>query len=90
MAAPIIRLGDPSDHGGRMVSATGNPPATIDGISVCVDGDMHACPIQYHGTTPVTSISTLTTINGRRVLIQGSVAGCGAHVQSTQTYVVSD
>jgi len=88
MPTPIIRLGDPSDHGGVMAAASGFP--TIDGIPMCVDGDPHVCPQYGHGTTPVTSVSILTTIDGRRVLIQGSVAGCGARPIPTQYWVVSD
>jgi uncharacterized Zn-binding protein involved in type VI secretion len=93
MARPIVRLGDPSSHGGRMVSASGF--ATIDGRPVCLDMDLHACPLMYgpghpHGVTPVKSIAALTTISGRRVLVVGSVAGCGAQALSTQFYVVSD
>ena len=71
-----------------MISASGFP--IIDGRPTCVDGDMHACPIHGHGTTPVHSVSTLTTIDGRRVLIQGSVAGCGATILVSQTLVLSD
>jgi len=88
MASPVAVLGTPSSHGGHLITATGFP--TINGIPTCVDGDMHACPIDHHGTTPVHSISTLTTIDGRRVIIQGSVAGCGATILVSQTLVLSD
>lgn len=71
----LIRLGDPSDHGGRMVSASGK--ATINGVVGCVSGDMHVCPIKNHGTTSVTGTSKLTS-NGIRHIRVGDVAGCGA------------
>lgn len=71
----MIRLGDPSDHGGRMVSASGK--ARIGGIQGCVSGDMHVCPLKGHGTTAVTSSSKCTS-NGRSVVRVGDVAGCGA------------
>lgn len=71
----IVRLGDPSDHGGTMVSATGK--FKVNGKIVCVSGDMHSCPIKDHGTTPVSSSKTLTS-GGKSVIKVGSVAGCGA------------
>ncbi len=61
-----------------MISASGNTLQTNKG-SACISGDMHQCPIDGHGTTPVTGqLSSRTTVNGKGVVIQGSVAGCGA------------
>lgn len=71
----IVRLGDQSDHGGKMVSATGR--FTVNGKQVCVNGDMHQCPIPGHGTTPVSS-SSKTKTNGKSVVRTGDKAGCGA------------
>ena len=73
----MIRLNDPSDHGGYMVTASGK--ARIGGLQGCVSGDMHVCPIKDHGTTPVTSSSKCTS-NGRSVVRVGDVAGCGAQL----------
>jgi len=91
MAVPITVLGTPSSHGGHMITASGFP--TIGGIPTCLDGDLHACPMNGthpHGVTSVHSISTLTTIDGRRVIIEGSVAGCGAVILASQTWCLSD
>lgn len=71
----IIRLGDPSDHGGSMVSATGK--STTNGIKTCVSGDMHSCPQYGHGTTSVVS-STHVTDSGKGIIKVGDRAGCGA------------
>lgn len=73
----IVREGDPSDHGGYMVSASGH--FKIGGKTVCVSGDMHHCPIKDHGTTAVTSSKSLKS-NGKSVINVGSVAGCGATI----------
>lgn len=75
----IVRLGDPSDHGGSMISATGK--FKINGKTVCVNGDLHSCPIKDHGVTPVTSTKTLKS-NGKSVIKVGSVAGCGAVISA--------
>src|SRR5260370_33045259 len=48
----VVRLGDISNHGGTMVTATGLP-LKPDGIAACKNGDSHACPITGPGTTPV-------------------------------------
>ena len=72
---PIVRLNDQSDHGGYMISAAGKP--VVNGIKVCVDGDMHFCPIKDHGTTPVRSTTHHTT-QGKGLVRAGDRAGCGA------------
>lgn len=71
----IVRLGDQSDHGGKMVSATAN--FTVNGKRVCVSGDQHECPIRGHGTTAVTSTSK-TVSGGKPIIRVGDKAGCGA------------
>lgn len=61
-----------------MISASGSKWLTPQG-AVCLEGDQHSCPIQGHGITGIVSGCTIhTTVNGKPVAIQGSVAGCGA------------
>jgi uncharacterized Zn-binding protein involved in type VI secretion len=76
----IAKLGDGSDHGGRIISASGN--FTIDGVDGVVHGDMHQCPIKGHGTTPISSSSTATG-TGRGIVRTGDRAGCGAGIIGT-------
>jgi len=71
----IVRLNDTSDHGGKMVQATGN--FKVNNIDVCVDGDIHECPIEGHGRTAVSSSKTLRS-NNKSVIRTGDRAGCGA------------
>ena len=73
--AKIVRIDDTSDHGGKMISASGR--FTVNGKPVCVDGDIHECPIRGHGNTPVSS-SSKTTTGGKSVVRVGDKAGCGA------------
>ena len=70
-------IGSTSSHGGHMVTATGATFQTTGG-SACVDGDMHSCPIYGHGTTPVAANSTTAICGSKKVVLNGSVAGCGA------------
>lgn len=83
----LVCLGDTSDHGGQMVTATGN--FTANDIEGCVDGDMHQCPIQGHGTTPVTSTSS-SQAEDRGVLRTGDQAACGATIITGAVGIESD
>ena len=70
---PVIRLGDPSSHGGAMVTAS--TTVFANGIGTCRDGDILACPI--HGDNPVTGTG-VTIVEGRRRIVVGDQAACGA------------
>lgn len=68
----VARLGDTSDHGGHITTAS--PNVTANGIGVAKAGDLHSCPISGHGTTPLTP-----SINSQLITI-GATAGCGATI----------
>lgn len=72
----LIRLGDASNHGGYMVTAGGK--FRNQGLLGCVDGDMHQCPIEDHGTTAVSASTSVAKTGGTAILRAGDVAGCGA------------
>jgi uncharacterized Zn-binding protein involved in type VI secretion len=78
--AKIAKMGDVSDHGGTIISASGN--FTVDGVNGVVSGDMHQCPIKGHGTTPITSSSTASG-GGKAIVRSGDKAGCGASIIGT-------
>jgi len=71
----IVRIDDTSDHGGVMVSASAN--FRCNSRFVCVDQDLHQCPIAGHGVTPVTGTGSFRS-SARSVIKTGDVAGCGA------------
>lgn len=77
-ANPVARLGDGSDHGGIIVSASDVP---TEGAMTAVVGSLHSCPIPDHGVTPIMTGSPAYTIGGRAVARTGSVCGCGAVIQ---------
>jgi uncharacterized Zn-binding protein involved in type VI secretion len=77
MSTGVAILGSTSSHGGSMISASGSKFQTPQG-AVCADGDLHSCPIPGHGTTAVTGNSTRATVGGKKVVLSGAVAGCGA------------
>jgi uncharacterized Zn-binding protein involved in type VI secretion len=75
--AHIARLGDPSDHGGVIISASTN--SFVNGLGIARDGDMHSCPITGHGVTALSSDSTFM-VNSKSVIRVGDKAGCGATI----------
>ena len=76
----VALLGDPSDHGGTLTNTNQDNKCNVEGINVCVNGCSHSCPIIGHGTTTVTAIITKSKINGKLIITQGAVAGCGAKI----------
>lgn len=83
----VVRLRDMSDHGGVMITATGD--FEIDEREGCVHGDLHQCPIKGHGTTPVSS-SSITSADGKGILRVTDVAGCGARLITGSENVESE
>jgi uncharacterized Zn-binding protein involved in type VI secretion len=82
MANPIARLGDPSNHGGYIVSVT-TKKTYCNGILVARVGDLHSCPIPGHGITPIVSSPNSTIMaEGEILATVGSVAGCGAVINA--------
>jgi uncharacterized Zn-binding protein involved in type VI secretion len=80
MSLGIAILNSGSSHGGGMYTASGTGLNTLSGI-VCISGDTLDCPI--HGINPVeTGCSTILVVNGKPAVIQGSVANCGAVINS--------
>ena len=80
--AKIARLGDTSDHNGTIISTNQDGTVKANGIDIAVNGAMHSCPIQNHGITSITAITTKTYINGKLVVTIGAVAGCGATIST--------
>ncbi|MDH7601902.1 MAG: PAAR domain-containing protein [Armatimonadota bacterium] len=76
MARPQARLGDMSSHGGTII--TGSVTTMVNGRPAARMGDKHACPIPYHGVTPIVTGSLKTTTDGRPNARVGDVTGCGA------------
>ena len=77
----VATLNSTSSHGGNMITASGDTFGNNSGI--CIDGDMHQCPISGHGITPVSAISTKDVyVNGKKIVVIGDKAACGAVITS--------
>lgn len=75
--AKIVRLGDTSSHGGSMITA--GSAVMVNGIPMCVSGDLHSCPIDGHGVTSVTGTASYKS-NSKSGVKTGDSAGCGATI----------
>ena len=78
----VIRLGDPTSHGGKVISA-GASDYLVDGIAVVRVGDLCSCPIPGHGVTKVVEGDVDYIVEGKPVALAGHKAGCGAALIST-------
>jgi uncharacterized Zn-binding protein involved in type VI secretion len=76
----VIRLNDPTSHGGKVASVTA-VHFTIDGIAVARVGDKCTCPL--HGDGKITEGDKRHTIDGIPVAYEGHKTSCGASLEST-------
>jgi uncharacterized Zn-binding protein involved in type VI secretion len=81
MSGEIIRLGDPTSHGGKVIE--GSPADICHGKPIAFIGHKTFCP-QCKGTFPIIEGSPTTTFYGKGVALAGMKTGCGAHLIATQ------
>lgn len=82
MTRPFIVLGDKTDHGGVVISASGTTSTGNKGIA-CV-GDRVTCPKTGHGETTIVTGDPTVIIDGRAAARHGDKTACGATLLSTQ------
>ena len=75
MSAEIIRVGDPTDHGGVVLD--GIPGTDLDGRPMAGVGNMVMCP-KCGGPFPITEGAVHYEINGVLVALRGMKTACGA------------
>lgn len=83
MSRPFIVVGDPLDHGGRVVSGSGE--TDIAGKPVARVGDKVVC--SKHGSTEIVSGDATVVIDGRPVARHGDKTACGGTLISSQVHV---
>ena len=76
----VIRLGDTTSHGGKVISASDTLKAL--GKAAALDGDMTFCP-QCKGQFPITVDESDRTHHGKRVAHHNDKASCGAKLISS-------
>lgn len=81
MAGEIIRLGDPTSHGGTVIE--GSPTDICLGKPIAFMGHKTYCP-DCKGTFPIIEGVQTTTFYGKGVALAGMRTSCGAILFATQ------
>jgi len=86
MPKKLILLGDPTSHGGVVIS--GSPNDTIDGKPIARLGDLVSCPQHYpdkrpHGINKIIEGDADWTIEGVPVAMEGQRTECGCTLMGT-------
>lgn len=76
----VIRLGDSTSHGGKVISATAT--ITVHGVAVALEGDMTHCP-QCNGDFAILPSGNGKKNMGRWVAYEGTVTACGATLSAS-------
>lgn len=77
----VIRLGDPTSHGGVVIS-TGSRTVVM-GRTVAVVGDTCLCPCKGHGPCVIVEGDYDILLDGKAVAFDGHRTSCGAALIST-------
>nr|WP_314546514.1 PAAR domain-containing protein [uncultured Massilia sp.] len=78
----VIRLGDPTSHGGK-VSSVSASHFTVDGIAVARVGDTCTCPVKGHDGCTIAEGDPHHTIDNVAVAYDGHKTSCGATLIAT-------
>ncbi|QJD90290.1 PAAR domain-containing protein [Duganella dendranthematis] len=76
----VIRLGDKTTHGGKVISAQSDLKAL--GQAVAVEGDLAMCP-KCKGVFPIQLATSERHHRGRAVAYDGDKTACGAGLLSS-------
>ncbi|PWF42679.1 PAAR domain-containing protein [Massilia glaciei] len=77
----VIRLNDPTTHGGKVISAASN--STVMGRAVARVGDRCFCPQRGHEICVIAEGDPKVLIDGIPVAFEGHLTSCGAKLMST-------
>lgn len=82
MGRAFILLGDKTDHGGTVITASGM--MQVHGRNVACVGDKVQCPRHQDVTTIVSGDETML-VDGKAVARHGDKTSCGASLIATQS-----
>lgn len=77
----VIRLGDITSHGGKVVGASGT--AFVNGVAVARKGDACTCPVAGHVVCTIIEGDPLILAGGVPVAFHGHKTSCGATLISS-------
>lgn len=79
----VVRLGDITSHGGKVISASGT--AFVNGVAVARKGDRCTCPVAGHIVCTIIEGDPLVLDGGIPVAFLGHKTSCGATLVSSVT-----
>ncbi len=85
----VIRLGDSTAHGGKVVKVAATH-YTLDGVPVARVGDICSCPISGHNDCTIAEGNPNHLIEGIAVAYDGHKTYCGAALIATQSIFHSE
>jgi uncharacterized Zn-binding protein involved in type VI secretion len=77
----VIRLGDATSHGGKVIAASGT--AIVNGTAVARQGDACICPIAGHMPCIIIEGDPMVLVGGIPVAFEGHRTSCGASLISS-------
>lgn len=77
----VIRLGDATSHGGKVVSTSGT--AYVNRIAVARQGDACVCPMIGHTHCVIAEGDPMVLVDGIPVAFEGHKTSCGATLISS-------
>lgn len=77
----VIRLNDPTSHGGKVVAAA--PNSAVMGVAVARKGDRCTCPLRGHDNCVIAEGDPKVLIDGIPVAFDGHKTSCGATLITT-------
>lgn len=81
MGKNVVRLGDPTTHGGAVISVSST--MIVEGKPAALLGDLVSCPKKGHGVNKIIEASTTCFSDGKPVVVDQCTCECGCKVIST-------
>lgn len=77
----VIRLGDATSHGGKVLAASGT--VSVQDVGVARKGDLCSCPVNGHAPCVIVEGDPAVSIGGIPVAFHGHKTSCGATLISS-------
>lgn len=85
----VIRLGDSTTHGGKVISVQATH-FLVGGAAVACVGDVCSCPVPGHNGCTIVSGSPRHRIKGLSIAFEDDLTSCGARLlSSSETFRTS-
>lgn len=86
MSKNVVRLGDPTSHGGKVITASST--SLVDGKAIALIGDLVSCPKPGHGVNKIITGSESCFSDGKAIVVEDCICECGCKVISTINTII--